>query len=75
MSYTGQPVDDPYLLIGQQVEVVEHGEVIDHGHVEDVTEDGLILWLTMDGANNRRLIELDPQRELRVRTDAADLPN
>lgn len=75
MSYTWQPAEDPYLLIGQQVEVVEHGEVIDHGHVEDVTEDGLILWLTMDGANDRRLIELDPQRELRVRTDAADLPN
>lgn len=61
-----QPQDEWTLLIGQTIEVLEHGRIIDTGRVEEVTSDGLILWLEMYGAKCRRLIEKGPVREVKV---------
>jgi hypothetical protein len=52
-----QPDDDWTLLVGQQIEIHEQGRIIDTGRVEDVTRDGCILWLQMEGSRCRRLIQ------------------
>lgn len=64
-----QHTDDLSLLIGRNVEVRRMGQVIDKGRFEDMTEDGLIIWLAMNGSQSRRLIEIDHRHEVLAITD------
>ncbi|MFH5877237.1 hypothetical protein [Arthrobacter sp. NA-172] len=61
-----RPEDDWTLLIGQKIEIHEQGRILDEGRVEDVTKDGYVLWLEMDGATCRRIIEKSPVRQVKV---------
>jgi len=61
-----QPEDDWTLLVGQNIEIYEQGKILDKGHVEDVTTNGHVLWLTMEGPQHRRLIEKTPTRHVKV---------
>jgi hypothetical protein len=61
-----QPEDDWSLLVGRQIEIHEQGKVLDWGRVENVTMDGNILWLEMDGPRCRRLIEKSPVRHVKA---------
>jgi hypothetical protein len=61
-----QPEDDWTLLVGLRIEVHEQGRILDGGRVEDVTTDGHVLWLEMDGPSCRRIIEKSPVRHVRV---------
>lgn len=70
MSFTSRgPADDPGApLIGQDIEIYDHEQIIDSGQVEDATKDGRILWLAMEGAQPRRLIEVKSEWQIRVRS-------
>lgn len=43
--------------LGQYVQVRRHGEIVRSGTVEDVTPDSSILWISVDGADARQMIE------------------
>lgn len=55
-----QPIDDWSTLKDQHVEIHIGGKLIDQGRVDDVTPDGAVLWLMLDGASGRRIIENQP---------------
>ena len=61
-----RPADDWTLLIGQHIEVHNNGQLIDRGEVEAATADGHIMWLALEGASPRRLIEKLPGTHLRT---------
>ncbi|WP_426006333.1 hypothetical protein ACPFL9_05750 [Paenarthrobacter sp. NyZ202] len=42
---------------GRNVEVYDHGELIDQGTVESVAPDGNLLWLGFHGNTPRRIVE------------------
>jgi hypothetical protein len=67
---TWQPEDDWTLLVGQKIEIHEQGKILDCGRVEDVTKDGYVLWLEMDGPTCRRIIEKSPVRLVKVLCEA-----
>jgi hypothetical protein len=55
-----RPVDDWSTLKDHHVEIHIGGKLIDQGRVDDVTPDGAVLWLMLDGASGRRIIENQP---------------
>ncbi|MCZ9880957.1 hypothetical protein [Arthrobacter sp. B2a2-09] len=59
---TRQPPTDTTwnLLTGLNVEIEFHGVVADAGIVDDVTFDGLVLWLKQNGVTLRRIVEKVP---------------
>ena len=61
-----QPVDDWSTLEGRTAEFHRHGHLIDSGTVEAVTPDGEILWLKLDGALPRRILEKAPDIHARL---------
>lgn len=61
-----QPEDDWTLLVGQHIQIHEHGRILDEGRVENVTKDGHVLWLEMDGPQSRRLVEKTPVSHVKV---------
>ncbi|WP_432246176.1 hypothetical protein ACRB8A_19330 (plasmid) [Arthrobacter sp. G.S.26] len=63
-------IGDWNQLKGTYVEIHVKGKIRDMGWVDCVAEDGSILWLAMDGAANRRLIE--KQSDIRV-LDGAEI--
>jgi hypothetical protein len=67
---TWQPEDDWTLLIGQKIEIHDQGKIHDSGRVEDVTRDGYVRWLEMDGPTCRRIIEKSPGRLVKVLCEA-----
>lgn len=44
-------------LVGQQVAVLRHGNVVRYGTVEAVTENDGVLWLNSEAAAPRQLFE------------------
>lgn len=44
-------------LVGQQVVVRLHGNVVRYGIVDAVTEDDEVLWLNLEGPASRQLFE------------------
>lgn len=54
------PIDNWNMLEGRDVEIYCRDRIVDRGTVESVTADGRILWLSLDGATSRRLIEKLP---------------
>lgn len=46
-----------YPLVGQQVVVRLHGNVVRYGTVDAVTEDDEVLWLASEGTAPRQLFE------------------
>lgn len=63
--------DEWTQIVGQHIEIHEEGQIIDRGRVEDVTRDGTVLWLKMEGAQHRRLIEKYPGRHVKILPDTA----
>jgi hypothetical protein len=55
------------MLEGRDVEIFCRDRMVDKSTVESVTADGRILWLTLDGATSRRLIEKLPGTYVRHR--------
>lgn len=53
-----KPIRDWRLLPGANVEIRQQGTVICRGHVDTVTDDGKIIWVTALG-QNRKLFEKD----------------
>lgn len=49
-------INDWTLLTGASIEIRQQGSLVCSGYVDDVTEDGTILWLKPP-AQNRRLFE------------------
>lgn len=71
MSFTSRQHENETasLLIGQDIEIHDYyARIIDSGHVEEATKDGSILWLAMEGALPRRLIEMKSEWQIRVLT-------
>ncbi|MFJ4208515.1 hypothetical protein ACIPY2_08655 [Paenarthrobacter sp. NPDC089675] len=56
-------------LRGRNVEIYDHGELLDKGKVESVTLSGNILWLSFHGNIPRRIIEKLPEISVRVMPD------
>ena len=48
---------DWHRALGQYVEIRLHGKVLRSGIVEDVMPDGSILWISIEGAHGRKMIE------------------
>lgn len=65
-----QPEEEWIRVVGQRIEIHEKGQIIDAGQVEDVTGDGTVLWLKMEGATHRRLVEKYPGRHVKILPDA-----
>lgn len=71
-----QPADDLAVpLIGRDIEIHDHAQIIDSGHVEDATKDGRVLWLAMEGVQPRRLIELKSEWHISLRPSTTDAPD
>jgi hypothetical protein len=64
-----QLVDDWTQLEGLNVEIYADECVLDRGSVEITTADGAILWLALEGADSRRLIEKLPDIHVRLLVD------
>jgi hypothetical protein len=43
--------------VGQNIEVLYKGKIIDHGYVQAATYDGLIIWLAQNGLIERGMVE------------------
>jgi hypothetical protein len=59
-----QVPDNWSYLQGREVSVRVRDTVVDSGRVDAVAPDGSILWLAMDGAVGRRLIERHPDMHI-----------
>lgn len=53
-------IDDWSLLNGAYVEIYRADKLLDHGTVDAATQDGLIVWLSQEGATPRRLVHKEP---------------
>lgn len=61
-----QSIEDWNQLKGRYVEIHPNGNIHDIGWVDCVAADGSILWLALDGAANRRLVQKHSGIHLRV---------
>lgn len=61
-----QSIDDWNQLQGRTVEIYVNGNIHDIGWVDCVAADGSILWLALNGATNRRLVQKHSGIHLRV---------
>jgi hypothetical protein len=66
LSSPWESVDDWSPLKGQNVEIHSGGRTADRGQVDDVLDDGSLLWLRADGASGRRIIENQPGTSVRI---------
>jgi hypothetical protein len=55
-----------HLPYGQEVDVVEEGQFLGRGTVDDTTPDGSIVWVVIHGVGGRRMLHKSEDVQLEI---------